>query len=931
MIPSTSPKDGNNSGGAGNEDGGAKKRAYSTMSAENDGGSPLSGTPGSPRGSYRTRPIRSCTHCRQQKIKCDASDTFPGPCTRCSRMDRECRVDPYFKPQKGGQVQSLRDDLSSLRQQVEYLQQRENALEGAIAKTNPNHSLLADNHSNSNSPQSAATQNNSNPAYYRPGSIPPMTSNTRQPGQLPSNSGGSIPAASSPRPIDPLMGTATATAGIQRSASTGTPASMPISAMLDKNTNNSSASLGSASPTTPSMKKDHSYPHDDSKNDEGPKNGVGINRSTNSPKSITSTNTAITADNKSPDSPPPKEYVINDVRISPDRAEELHETFMTRFLPYLPIIQSNSARELYQQSELLFWTVCLTASLSEPEPSLYNSLSGVIKKLAIETCWIHTPRSTHIVQALIILANWPIPNEKVLDDSSYRFIGLARFLAKQLGLHRGKFIYEFSRTQVSLPDAEKWRTRTWLALFFSEQVWGANLGLPSDTQVDYLINNGQTDESLPPSFRSLLKLSIFYSKMVNLIGSSASSPDGLLEAKNRISTLGIMEQELENLIPYLDMQVASVEIYYLYIKLMICFFAFLPGTAEVDQAKYVVQAFHAGTRVITLISGLVEQRQIVEFPIYMRQAVSYAAFTLFRLHLSSMLPSNFVESARQSVVTVHRLYRNMLTAWKDVENDISRTAKVLEKLNFVIITHPYLFTQAPGIITRMRSHLTASLFYELIWAVHEARRRGTNNVVTNNINSQNNNLTNNAVTNSGKPGDVPQALVGPQPQPAEESVPPLPFYNQITKDDFTTNTTTTPNGTTITTLVPTHPNATLQVFNNNNNNNNSNNSSNSNNNPQNSAQNLPSNQYSPEASFNTPVANDASTAANATNAPQNPSDALPSNGTSNPQMGSGMAALLDSTGASNDPLHLDTLMQGIDWMNSENGDDFLGWMDINLN
>jgi hypothetical protein len=41
------------------------------------------------------------------------------------------------------------------------------------------------------------------------------------------------------------------------------------------------------------------------------------------------------------------------------------------------------------------------------------------------------------------------------------------------------------------------------------------------------------------------------------------------------------------------------------------------------------------------------------------------------------------------------------------------------------------------------------------------------------------------------------------------------------------------------------------------------------------------------------------------------------------------AALLDTTGASTDPLHLDTLMQGIDWMN-ENGDDFVGWMDVHL-
>ena len=178
------------------------------------------------------------------------------------------------------------------------------------------------------------------------------------------------------------------------------------------------------------------------------------------------------------------------------------------------------------------------------------------------------------------------------------------------------------------------------------------------------------------------------------------------------------------LVAEMGTEVVSVEIYYLYLKMMICVFAFLPETPLQDQAIYISKAYHAATRVVTLFSGLADQRRIIEYPIYIRQPVSLSAFILFRLHLSPLLLPQYVESCRQSVVTVHRLYRNMLTAWKDVENDISRTAKVLEKLNFVIITHPELFTKAPGIITRMRSHLTASLFYELIWAIHEARRRG---------------------------------------------------------------------------------------------------------------------------------------------------------------------------------------------------------------
>ena len=109
---------------------------------------------------------------------------------------------------------------------------------------------------------------------------------------------------------------------------------------------------------------------------------------------------------------PISEFILGDVTLPLNRANELHDKFMTTHLPFLPIIISRSATELYHKSQLLFWAVILTASLSEPEPKLYMSLASLIKQLAIETCWIKTPRSTHVIQALIILSIWPLPNEK---------------------------------------------------------------------------------------------------------------------------------------------------------------------------------------------------------------------------------------------------------------------------------------------------------------------------------------------------------------------------------------------------------------------------------------------------------------------------------------------------------------------------------------
>lgn len=776
-------------------------------------------------------------------------------------MKRECRVDPHYKVTKNTQMQNLKEDLVTLRNQVETLQHRESLLVSAMAKAEPDNPLISG---------SPALGTDSVSSYPGSGINNGGSTEINYPnGQTRNSLGGS-----SAHPQGPMHRSSITLSDMRTTSTPGSEnllkyqASSPATSFSANSSGNSSSKL-KAMPVhqklphiMPGFRRTSSSPMGNVPSPLGSSPPYSIGRDTvNSPSDVDDS----------------EGYVIDKVHLSKRRAEELHRKFMTDYLPYLPIIESHSASELYKQSCLLFWTVCLTASLSEPEPSLYYSLCEPIKRLAIETCWMQTPRSVHVMQALLILGQWPLPNEKVLDDCSYRFVNLAKSVGMQLGLHRGKFLYEFSRTQTSLPDAEKWRTRTWLSIYFLEQVYSASLGLPPNIPVDYLVDNATRDESLPRSFRSLLTLSISYSNVALLMGSSVTAPDGLLDAKSRIATLNLLEQELDRTarsLGVVDGGDPSVELYYLHIKMTMCVFAFLPGTTTQDQAKYVITAFHTATRAVTVMSGLVEKRRLIEYPIYMRQAVSSAALILFRIHLPPVqLPQQYVESARQSVVTVHRLYRNMVTAWKDLNNDISRTAKVLENLNFVLITHPYLLTESPGIISRMRSHLAASIFYELIWAVHEARRRGRNP----------------EQQGQGAEKDVPQPLKGPNPPPAQnlQTVPPLPFYNQISRDLFTLHTSTSPNGTSTTTLVPAHPEA-ANVF-------------------TGTGSSNQSRTLKPAGTISMEMKSPRSNAVH--------------------DVGSPVTAILGSTGASNDPLHLDALMQGIDWM-SEKGDDFLGWMDM---
>lgn len=815
------------------------------------------------QGSTGHRPVTSCTHCRQHKIKCNASDNYPAPCSRCERMGLNCEIDPQFRPKKGSQLQNLRRDVDELKLKIEYLTRNESLITRALQESDRGQELIKTLEAIDVSRLNQLSSKQPEKLKQRP-----LRNNVMQHQHADRKVSVQTYLASEPQLLqDDPKSSADASFKDSHSTTSDNSAKQPLLLNDSAPTNNNRDALPpvlqmALQRNTSVMGTPSEFSHNDSasvsplnstyslsRKSEGSKHAAETNLEASHTDNDTSPRKkapVVATTNAMPLLPSPHasidEFVIGNVRISIEKADELHHVFVSKYLPYFPILSSNSATELYSQSQFLFWTVILTGCLSDPEPSLYIKLSSLIKQLAIETCWIRTPRSTHISQALLILCIWPLPNQKVLDDCSYRFVGLAKSLSYQLGLHRGKFIAEFTRTQTSMPDAEKWRTRTWLGIFFSELCWASILGLPPTSQTDYLIEtarfgqdeeeddehdtghspkditdkNGQEAEKegstpsenqksshdeensetqkadrLPRSFRRLICLANFQAKLCKVMGSSVVSPDGLMEPRDRASSLAILERELELLDRKLNFKKDTcVQIYHLYVKLMVCCFAFLPDTPTEDQSQYVTEAYLSATKIVTLLTNLLDKQQLIELPIYIRHSATFAALILFKLQLTPLLLNKYLDSARQSIVTVHRLFRNQLSAWATaVENDISRTASVLEKLNFVLITHPTVFVEEEGIICRMRSHLTDSLFYDLVWCIHEARRREMDP-------KYNEEAILRATEKQRKRGTDTEST-------HERKLHPLPFYNQISKEDFETIIQTTPGGTTITKLVPT--------------------------------------------------------------------------------------------------------------------------------
>src|SRR5947207_8288107 len=61
--------------------------------------SPVTPAPSTPSGDSRgVRGARSCTLCRQMKARCNATEQYPKPCSRCAHLGKgPCVIEPSFR------------------------------------------------------------------------------------------------------------------------------------------------------------------------------------------------------------------------------------------------------------------------------------------------------------------------------------------------------------------------------------------------------------------------------------------------------------------------------------------------------------------------------------------------------------------------------------------------------------------------------------------------------------------------------------------------------------------------------------------------------------------------------------------------------------------------------------------------------------------
>ncbi|CAK7897297.1 hypothetical protein CAAN1_03S07492 [[Candida] anglica] len=467
--------------------------------------------------------------------------------------------------------------------------------------------------------------------------------------------------------------------------------------------------------------------------------------------------------------------------ISMDEAERQFANYRSnfhRFIPILPHEFLHDLQQVYQESDLLFWSiVCVSYLNGGPEAcEKYQQLSASIKSLVVAKCWYNTPRSVHTLLALSILTTWPLPEDPDSEDQlSIKYLALMNNLALQLGLHRSEFINEFSHKTVvgiskySSDNNKALRERIYKYVHINSSCWYTMLGLPQRDE-DYMVNKkniktkkddnstqlkeeNSTDLELV-YITSLLSLSLIQSKISTTFQSSDTSITRLYQINKtkRFLNLGMFEKILQQLAhsssplmkhhQHANLMSMSVS----YIKLQTYLFTFFPldkyktdmNLTGEEYKSYTVKALQCCYEIIQLFEKeFCTISNFAQVPVHYRFMLELSMLILMRIHHSPLLDSvaSYRDLKRNFQQGFEILTKVCDDSWKDVSvNDINRTKTTL-------LAFDKLFVNGDGakvfqhstishdineqgnsffLIKQFQDRLVSSLEHEMMWLVNQS-------------------------------------------------------------------------------------------------------------------------------------------------------------------------------------------------------------------
>lgn len=160
--------------------------------------------------------------------------------------------------------------------------------------------------------------------------------------------------------------------------------------------------------------------------------------------------------------------------------------------------------------------------------------------------------SAYTVQAFLIYTMWPSITSTLSADSSWSTAGIAMYSAIRVGLHCPGYARDFGRIKADNPSYPKIseQIRTWVGCNIVSQTIATVYGFPAFTSFDATVLSAcDTDSGIevPETLRQLMQIQHLEEEIAKTLNSNPKDPLGLSELSERLSLIQILSRKMDEL------------------------------------------------------------------------------------------------------------------------------------------------------------------------------------------------------------------------------------------------------------------------------------------------------------------------------------------------------------------------------------------------
>lgn len=301
-----------------------------------------------------------------------------------------------------------------------------------------------------------------------------------------------------------------------------------------------------------------------------------------------------------------------------------------------------------------------------------------IRRLVATEFLVSEAASILQIQALLLLAYWPMPFKATIQDPSWIYSNMALSKALRIGLHRSS---GFFQSVYGSQGGSRIRLRTWIACFTIVQLYAAALGLPSTVRSDNIIVRCVTEkpQELPSVLHRMLLVAYRVHIFTEQLGNYQFTADGLMP--DPLPLVRAFENDVRSIPAGPGLEVV------LSLMARLCLYSFVLAAASAPKGSmkastiqshegvyYVTQTYNCAKQIIDLFSMQIRSRATKDafdsendprqWTCFQRWSVLYATMTILWIIKLSGIDSN-TASAQGVVADGRNVLRRLILTEED--------------------------------------------------------------------------------------------------------------------------------------------------------------------------------------------------------------------------------------------------------------------------